>query len=203
MQIYSLLSILMSPNKKEAQRINKVFRSLLHIFPFTHQGQRVMTLALRHMALVNTKQQLSVHYFFFYLTFWLKKGSIFCSLHPGSPQTRGQVFLEWSSPWLGATGLTDLGLRSSPPLWLSLHHPKLIFNDTLCYVGPQGALSGCALIKRLSLLAPFWEDFIKTSDEKKKVSLKSQIWDYLNFIYPSICLSAVLWVYFHISYRWL
>lgn len=55
---------------------------------------------------------------------------------------------------LRATGPADLSLHSLSPLWLSLIHPKLIFNDTLCYVGPQGALSGCALIKRLSACSP-------------------------------------------------
>lgn len=84
------------------------------------------------------------------------------------------------------------------PLWLSLFHPKLIFNDTLCYVGPQGALSGCALIKRVSLLAPFWEDFIKTGDKKKKKVFEvPDLSPSKLYISLSICLSGVLWVYFH------
>lgn len=44
---------------------------------------------------------------------------------------------------------------------MSLFHPELIFNDTLYYVGPQGGLSGCALIKKLAALFPSEKDFIK------------------------------------------
>lgn len=56
------------------------------------------------------------------------------------------------------------------PLWQSFFLPKLIFNDTVCYVGPQGAFSGCALITQVTLLVPIWEGFIKGSERKRKHS---------------------------------
>lgn len=80
------------------------------------------------------------------------KSTTFCSPHPGSLwpvkvlwECRLSVYRKprallkpqcGHSPDLWATGPAHPSLRSFSPLCRSLFRPKLIFNDTLCYVGP-------------------------------------------------------------------